>query len=116
MKENTKIVLISVFVLVVLLIFALVILTDKRFSSDLPYYNEMYSDNFVKRVIDGDTFVLGNEEIVRLICVDTPEEGNKGYEEALEFLEDMILLKEVRLVEGIDKKDSYGRLLRYVYV
>ena len=53
---------------------------------------------------------------MRLICVDAPEKGGKGYEEAKEFLESLVLNKEVRLEKDISDRDEYGRLLRYVYV
>ncbi len=87
--------------------------TDKN---DYNSYNENYSDNTVIRVIDGDTFELANGDIIRMICVDTPEKGKEGYEEAKEFLESLILFKEVQLEKSIDDKDKYGRLLRYVYI
>ncbi|MDP3026946.1 MAG: thermonuclease family protein [Nanoarchaeota archaeon] len=74
------------------------------------------SSNYVLEVIDGDTFKLGNEEIVRLICVDAPEKGKQGYEEAKEFLSSLILNKEIRLEKDVSDKDEYGRALRYVYV
>ncbi|MBR9704513.1 hypothetical protein GOV12_03820 [Candidatus Pacearchaeota archaeon] len=81
----------------------------KPLSNDLP-------DNYVTRVIDGDTFELISKEKVRLICVDAPEKGEVGFEEAKEFLEEMILHKTIRLVKDISDKDEYGRILRYVYV
>lgn len=76
------------------------------------------SDNTVVRIIDGDTFELASGEIVRLICVDTPETGggSDGAEEAAQFLSLLILDREVRLENDSDDKDAYGRLLRYVYV
>ncbi len=73
----------------------------------------------VKRVIDGDTFELCSGEIVRLLCVDTPEENTLGYEEAKTFLESLILYREVRLessTNGGNNTDKYNRLLRWVYV
>ncbi len=70
----------------------------------------------VTRVIDGDTFVLANGQIVRLICLDTPEQGSPGSEEAKYFLESLVLDKEVRLEKDVSDKDKYDRLLRYVYV
>jgi preprotein translocase subunit SecG len=79
-------------------------------------YNQDFKENVVIRVIDGDTFELANHDIVRLICVDTPEKGKKGYEEAKEFLEELVLFKEVYLEKSFDDKDKYGRFLRYVYV
>jgi len=74
------------------------------------------SPNKVIKVIDGDTFELSSGEIVRLICIDTPEKNEKNYEEASNFLANLILNKEVRLEKDIDNKDSYNRSLRYVYV
>ena len=53
---------------------------------------------------------------MRLLCVDAPEKGKKGADEATSFLFDMILNKEVRLEKDKTDMDAYGRLLRYVYV
>jgi|SRR3989344_2698236 len=80
-------------------------------------------NNTVVNVIDGDTFEYYNSNsnsfiTIRLLCVDTPEVNQSGYEEAKEYLETLILDKEVILVSsnsGPDK-DVYSRLLRYVYV
>ncbi len=69
----------------------------------------------VTRVIDGDTIEIENGERVRLICVNTPETGEKGYKEAKDFLSDFILNEEVKLVKDVTERDKYGRLLRYIY-
>jgi endonuclease YncB( thermonuclease family) len=74
------------------------------------------TSNTVTRIIDGDTFQIYSGEIIRLLCIDTPEQGKKGSEKAKQFLEDLILNKEVRLEKDISETDKYGRLLRYVYV
>ena len=74
------------------------------------------TDNTVTNVVDGDTFVLGSGETVRLICVDTPEQGESGYEEAKDFLSFLVLGREVRLEKDVSERDQYGRLLRYVYI
>ena len=66
------------------------------------------------RIIDGDTFVYNGERI-RLICIDSPEKGEEGYEEAGEFLGGLIIGEELKLVKDVSDKDEYGRLLRYVY-
>ncbi len=79
---------------------------DKNYEKDLV----------VKSVIDGDTIELYNGEIIRLICIDTPEEGTGGFEEARLFLESLVLNKEVKLESDVDDKDKYNRSLRYVYV
>ena len=68
------------------------------------------------RIIDGDTFELSTGEKVRLICKDTPEVNEKGYEEAKEFLSNLILNKEIRLEKDISETDKYNRLLRYAFI
>lgn len=77
------------------------------------------NENCVVRVIDGDTFVIagtGNETTVRLLCIDAPEVGTTGADEATAFLSSLILWREVRLEKDVSETDAYGRLLRYVYV
>ena len=74
------------------------------------------------RVVDGDTIVLNNGEIVRLIGVDTPEikHPRKPVEyygkEASAFTKRMLEGKEVRLEYDWQQRDKYGRLLAYVYL
>ncbi len=70
----------------------------------------------VERVIDGDTFVLTTGEEVRLIGFNTPEEERNCYLLAKERLEGLVQGKDVRLEPGLEDRDQYGRLLRYVFV
>lgn len=70
----------------------------------------------VIRVIDGDTFVLGSGEKVRLIGVDAPEKNECFAEEASARLSQLILQQTVRLESDVSNRDRYDRLLRYVYV
>jgi len=70
----------------------------------------------VIRIIDGDTIVIETNESVRLICIDTPEYNQDGYEEATKFLEDLILNKTIRLEKDVSEVGKYGRLVRYVYL
>ncbi len=76
--------------------------------------------NTVVNVIDGDTFEVydssGNIETIRLLCVNTPEKNQEGYEEAKSYLKSLILDKQVILNSSVTDKDVYNRLLRYVYV
>ncbi len=75
------------------------------------------SDRFrVKRVIDGDTVELTGGDRIRLLALDTPEQGERFYEAAKDLLEKLILGKLVRLEYGNARRDRYGRLLGYVYV
>lgn len=70
----------------------------------------------VTRIVDGDTFVIG-EEHVRIIGIDTPEKGECYYEEATERLRQLILKKPVELIpQPTENKDKYQRLLRYVHL
>lgn len=85
-----------------------------------PTYDESQSINEAVNVIDGDTFKVytenGRIDTIRLLCIDTPEKADAGYEEAKLFLESLILGKKIKLVSSVTDKDAYGRLLRYVYV
>lgn len=74
-----------------------------------------YEEGIVKRIIDGDTIEVGNES-VRMLGINSPERGEKGYSEAKSFLEEEILGKEVRLYFGYEKYDRYYRKLAYVYL
>ena len=79
-------------------------------------YQSSISELTVIKVIDGDTFVLAKGQVIRLICIDAPEQGTKGSEDAKAFLESLILNKEVILEKDVSNTDKYDRLLRYVYV
>jgi endonuclease YncB( thermonuclease family) len=72
----------------------------------------------VTEVIDGDTFYLGNGDKIRMLGINTPESGRPYSQEATDFLTNMILGKEVTLVNDSKNgdSDSYGRLLAHVYV
>ena len=95
--------------------------------------------HIVKRVIDGDTLLLKNNERVRLIGVDTPEvhESDKLNRDAERSQRDIKTIRRLgqkssafvkKLVQGkrvrleydqanvaIGHRDRYGRLLAYVY-
>ncbi len=74
----------------------------------------------VVKVIDGDTIVAefedGSQEKVRFIGVNAPEEGEDGYEEALDYTTELLYGKTVWLESDKEDKDQYGRLLRYVWI
>jgi len=76
----------------------------------------------VIRVIDGDTIEIENGQKVRYIGIDTPESVDPGRpvqcfgREASAENKRLVEGKVVRLEKDITETDTYGRLLRYVYV
>jgi len=117
-KQNLiiLIVLVIFFILTISLYFIFNISSlDSSKSEGNSVSENSNSQIIASRIIDGDTFESSSGETVRLICVDTPEQNKKGYEEAKQFLSNLILNKQVRLEKDVSDKDEYGRLLRYVY-
>jgi endonuclease YncB( thermonuclease family) len=80
--------------------------------------NKKIPNIFVDKIIDGDTFEMNDGTIIRLLCIDTPEKGDNGYNDAKQFLGNLILNKEIRLVKPktLNDTDKYERHLRFVYV
>ncbi len=89
---------------------------------------------FVKRVSDGDTFILRDGRKVRMIGVDTPEMHDENRnnqnarrnsvdtkrvrsyaETAKKYLQKTIEGQDVRLETDWQAEDKYGRILAYVY-
>ena len=77
---------------------------------------------YVSRVIDGDTFVLSDNQKVRLVGIDCPESNDPNKpveyfaEESKVFLESLIVGKDIKLEYGDERTDKYNRLLCYVWV
>lgn len=115
MKRNLLIFLLISILAIISVSFALFLINN----SVSPEDSEIIP-NAVISVIDGDTFEIYNSseniETIRLLCVNTPEKNQTGYEEAKYFLETLISNNEVILIKSITDKDIYGRSLRYVYV
>ena len=114
MKDKTKttlIVILSVMLLIVLVSFAVYLIYTIEVEKG-------EGEEFVRDVIDGDTFKMNTGDSIRLLCVNTPEQDEEGYERATKFLESLVLYKEVRLEQGetLNKTDKYERTLAFVYV
>jgi len=80
---------------------------------------------YVTRAVDGDTVEVrldGGEEDVRYIGVDTPETVKPEAPvqcfgpQASSFNHRLVEHRRVRLVFGVERRDTYGRLLAYVYL
>ena len=76
-------------------------------------------------VVDGDTIdvqwrpVGAIRQRVRLAYVDTPEQGEAGYDSATAFVRELLADRPIRLefdVPGEPAYGRYGRLLAYVFV
>ena len=83
-----------------------------------------YFDTWRKcvKVIDGDTIKIDQNEIVRLIGVDSPESKDPDApieyfaEEALQFTKKLVEGKNVKLEFDFDRIDTYGRTLAYIFL
>ncbi|MBU3904881.1 MAG: thermonuclease family protein [Nanoarchaeota archaeon] len=71
---------------------------------------------YVTHVIDGDTFETADGEVIRLLGINTPEKGEFYYEEATEYLRELIENRYVKLTGDKTDRDWYERELRYVYL
>lgn len=84
-----------------------------------PDPGEAFVNARVARVIDGDTVELTSGERVRYIGLDTPEMGENpecGAREATDLNRRLVEGNRVKLLTGPEDADSFGRLLRYVFV
>lgn len=77
-----------------------------------------------ERCVDGDTIEIsigynGPKEKVRLLNINTPEEGQTGYYEATSALKDLLEYQTIELEfekPGEPTRDRYGRVLAFVFV
>lgn len=70
----------------------------------------------VLRVVDGDTAVLEDGEVVRILSIDTPERGDTLYREATEYLKTFLEGRKVSLELGRRRRDAYHRLLGHLWI
>ncbi len=70
----------------------------------------------VKKVNDGDTFVLDNGFSVRMLGIDAPNRGSNDFQNAKTHLSSTILGKTVFLEYDRYQDDKYGRLLAWVWI
>lgn len=71
---------------------------------------------FVRRVIDGDTFVVDGAGSVRLLGIDSPERGEPGFDEARDRMAELVGGRWVTLHFDTELYDRYDRLLAYPVV
>ena len=110
MEKQTK----SKYLLIIIIII-LTIINYPFLDNAIENFLIEYEFGIVERVIDGDTIVVENESI-RLLGINSPERGEKYYEEAKEYLEFLVLNNTVKLQTEKEDRDRYDRKLRYVVI
>jgi len=74
-------------------------------------------DRFVvSQILDGDTMELQGGDRLRLLALDTPEEGEAFYNEATELVARLSMGLTARIEYAHRRRDKYGRLLGYLYI
>ena len=84
------------------------------FTNNCRVENKQY---VVKKVFDGDTILLENEEKIRLLGIDAFEHDQNIYGlRGKDFLTMLVLNKSVCIETDVQKNDIYGRTLGYVFI
>jgi micrococcal nuclease len=96
-------------------------LNDEDIEIPSPLCPSVFYENnrvaLVTQVIDGDTVELEGGERVRYIGIDTPEEGEVGFEEATQRNAELVVGQTVTLdICEEQPEDEFGRTLAYVIV
>lgn len=105
--------------LIIVLVFLAGLFSSDLFNSsdDTTVLDESQNKlHLVTEVIDGDTIMIDGSARVRLIEIDAPEMGECYYSESREALSNLVEGEYVRLEKDISGVDSFGRLLRYVFL
>jgi len=98
------------------LLVVVLVLVVVRFVGDIGPEPQIVQGLAVASVIDGDTVELTNGERLRLLAIDTPERGEPFYDDARLLLTRLALGRPARVVTSRRERDSYGRLLGYLYI
>jgi len=90
---------------------------SQKSQTELAQQTEVAQKLIITRIVDGDTLQLQDGKEIRLYGMSTPEQKEPFYKEANQFTENLVLNKEITLVqEDKYKQDKFGRLLGYVIV
>lgn len=101
-------------ILVLIFLTILFLILNYNFlDSRLQNFLEEKEAGVVERIVDGDTAII-NGNSTRFLGINTPEKGEKYYQEAKDFLGSLILNKTIELQFGKDKIDKYKRKLAWV--
>jgi endonuclease YncB( thermonuclease family) len=108
--KTPLIILITVLAISVCIFLALKLLSINPNDTEAP---NKTSETLILRAIDGDTLEMADGETIRLLCIDAPEEGKAGYEEAQDYLSSLVLAEGLRIER--QGTDMYNRTLAWVY-
>jgi len=97
------------------LVLALLIVSF-RLVEDIGHEWEPFDRFIVKRVLDGDSVELQGGDRLRLLAVDTPEKGQRLYDEAMRFLDSLTIGQKANITYAGRRRDRYGRLLGFLYI
>lgn len=103
-------------VLLGVLILSLFVINYNFVDNAIVEFLEDSETRDVERVIDGDTIVISNDTHVRLLGINTPEKGEKYYNEAKNFLTGLVLNKTIKTESGKEKYDKYRRELAFIFL
>ena len=114
LKKNIH--LIFLIALGVIIIISVLILMMLAKNLIYPSNNNLSKEvNLAYYAIDGDTFKTTQGETIRLLCVDTPEKGEEGFEIARNHLSSILVNSDNITIERAEKQDKYKRTLAWVY-
>ncbi|MFX1277749.1 MAG: thermonuclease family protein [Promethearchaeota archaeon] len=83
----------------------------------LAYGYEVDDTGTVTYIVDGDTVDVSSVGRIRLADINTPEEGQPGYDEATNYISSLIYQKTVYVdIDDIYGTDVYGRIVAVLYV
>ncbi len=87
--------------------------TGKYQTQNITYFPKKGK---VERIVDGDTIVLENGDIVRYVGITSPETNEPFEKEATEANRKLVEGKEVTLDYDNYKGDKFGRILAYLII
>ncbi|MCK4650530.1 thermonuclease family protein [Candidatus Pacearchaeota archaeon] len=96
------------------IIIAILFVTSGLFYYNLTDTTTNLQTTKVTQIIDGDTIKLQNSQTLRLLGINTPEKNMPYYQEAKQFLINLIQNKSIQIEpHGTGK---YGRTLAYIFI
>lgn len=107
--------LIKILIPVLIVVIAIPVYQMQKPVSELCKGKEACFTGVMMKIVDGDTFTIDKQK-VRLVLVDTPEKDEAGYQEAINFIEEICPIGSEVLVDQDDiQLNSFERMIAVVY-